>query len=55
MARSASSPIDGVFIAIGHKPATELFEGQLPMKAGNYLITHPGKTADRRTRRLRCG
>ncbi|KPQ12485.1 MAG: thioredoxin-disulfide reductase [Saliniramus fredricksonii] len=38
-------PIDGVFIAIGHKPATELFEGQLPMKAGNYLVTHPGKTA----------
>jgi len=36
---------DGVFIAIGHKPATELFTGQLPMKAGNYLITHPGKTA----------
>ena len=36
---------DGVFIAIGHKPATELFEGQLPMKAGNYLITTPGRTA----------
>ncbi|WP_349368639.1 thioredoxin-disulfide reductase [Salinarimonas sp.] len=33
---------DGVFIAIGHKPATELFEGQLPMKAGNYLVVEPG-------------
>jgi thioredoxin reductase (NADPH) len=29
---------DGVFIAIGHKPATELFEGQLPFKQGGYLI-----------------
>lgn len=36
---------DGVFVAIGHKPATELFEGQLPMKSGGYLVTHPGKTA----------
>jgi thioredoxin reductase (NADPH) len=35
---------DGVFIAIGHKPATELFEGQLPMKAGNYLVVEPGST-----------
>jgi thioredoxin reductase (NADPH) len=29
---------DGVFVAIGHKPATELFEGQLPFKEGGYLI-----------------
>jgi thioredoxin reductase (NADPH) len=31
-------PADGIFIAIGHKPATELFEGQLPFKQGGYLI-----------------
>jgi thioredoxin reductase (NADPH) len=30
---------DGVFIAIGHKPATELFAGQLPLTAGGYIIT----------------
>lgn len=36
---------DGVFIAIGHKPATELFEGQLPFKQGGYLITEPRSTA----------
>jgi len=36
---------DGIFIAIGHKPATELFEGQLPMKQGGYLITEPRSTA----------
>jgi len=35
---------DGIFIAIGHKPATELFEGQLPMKQGGYLITEPRST-----------
>ena len=36
---------DGIFIAIGHKPATELFEGQLPFKQGGYLITAPHSTA----------
>jgi thioredoxin reductase (NADPH) len=38
-------PIDGIFVAIGHSPATELFVGQLPMKQGNYLITAPNSTA----------
>ena len=36
---------DGVFVAIGHKPATELFTGQLDMKPGGYLKTAPGSTA----------
>src|SRR5215210_3523027 len=36
---------DGVFIAIGHKPATELFAGQLDMKPGGYLKTLPDSTA----------
>ena len=36
---------DGIFIAIGHKPATELFEGQLPFRQGGYLITEPRSTA----------
>jgi thioredoxin reductase (NADPH) len=40
-----SRPVDGVFIAIGHAPATELFVGQLPMTKGNYLITKPDSTA----------
>jgi thioredoxin reductase (NADPH) len=38
-------PTDGIFVAIGHVPATELFIGQLPMKQGNYLITAPNSTA----------
>src|SRR6478735_6929598 len=36
---------DGVFVAIGHKPSTELFVGQLDMKMGGYLQTRPGSTA----------
>jgi thioredoxin reductase (NADPH) len=36
---------DGVFIAIGHAPATALFDGQLEMTAGRYLITRPDSTA----------
>jgi thioredoxin reductase (NADPH) len=35
--------VDGVFIAIGHKPNTELFEGKLDMDETGYLITK-GKT-----------
>ena len=38
-------PCDGIFIAIGHKPATELFAGKLEMKNGGYLITEPDSTA----------
>ena len=38
-------PVDGVFVAIGHKPATDLFAGQLDMKAGGYLKTMPDSTA----------
>ena len=37
-------PAHGVFVAIGHKPATELFEGQLDMKPGGYLKVVPGTT-----------
>src|SRR5438874_7495425 len=36
--------VDGVFIAIGHEPATQLFKGQLEMKASGYLVTEPDST-----------
>lgn len=38
-------PVDGVFIAIGHAPSTQLFAGQLEMKAGGYLVTKANSTA----------
>jgi thioredoxin reductase (NADPH) len=33
---------DGLFIAIGHSPNTELFKGQLEMNDVGYLVTHEG-------------
>jgi len=36
--------IDGLFIAIGHDPATSLFKNQLKMDKDGYLITKPDST-----------
>jgi thioredoxin reductase (NADPH) len=36
---------DGVFIAIGHDPVTELFKGQLPLDPDGYIVTKPDSTA----------
>ena len=36
--------IDGLFIAIGHDPATSLFKNQLKMDNEGYLITKPDST-----------
>jgi len=38
-------PADGVFIAIGHAPATKLFRGQLEMTSSGYIVTTPDSTA----------
>ena len=38
-------PITGLFIAIGHKPNTEIFKGQLDMDEAGYLITKCKTTA----------
>ena len=38
-------PADGVFIAIGHQPSTELVLGQLKMKPSGYVWTAPYSTA----------
>ncbi|MDD5507101.1 MAG: thioredoxin-disulfide reductase [Bacteroidales bacterium] len=36
--------IQGLFIAIGHVPNTELFKGQLTLDQNGYIVTEPGST-----------
>jgi thioredoxin reductase (NADPH) len=40
----SSLPIDGIFVAIGHAPAVELFVGKLKQKPNGYLWTAPDST-----------
>ena len=36
--------VDGIFMAIGHKPNTDLFKGKLDMDETGYLLVKPGST-----------
>jgi len=38
----AELKVDGLFVAIGHRPNTDLFKGQLPTDADGYLVTEKG-------------
>ena len=43
--KSQELKVDGVFIAIGHDPATQIFKGQVEMDNQGYIITKPDSTA----------
>jgi thioredoxin reductase (NADPH) len=38
-------PADGIFIAIGHSPSTDLVAGKIKMKPNGYVWTAPYSTA----------
>ena len=42
--KTSELKVDGLFIAIGHDPATSLFKGQLNMDKEGYIITKPDST-----------
>ena len=40
-------PIDGFFLAIGHKPNTDIFKGQLELDAQGFIVTKGNSTKTR--------
>jgi len=52
---TAQLDIDGLFIAIGHKPNTDLFKGQLELRENGYLTSAPDSTATNVDGVFACG
>jgi len=48
-------PFGGIFVAIGHRPNTDLFKGVLDMDDNGYLITQAGSTATNIEGVFACG
>ena len=47
--------VDGLFVAIGHKPNTDLFKGQLELRENGYMTTIAGTTATNVAGVFACG
>ena len=47
--------LDGLFVAIGHKPNTDLFKGQLELRENGYMITTAGTTTTNVDGVFACG
>ena len=47
--------VEGAFVAIGHKPATELFAGQLELDDDGYIVVEPGTTRTNVSGVFACG
>ena len=48
-------PVTGLFVAIGHRPNTDLFQGVLDTDESGYLVTRPGSTATNIAGVFACG
>ena len=48
-------PVTGLFVAIGHRPNTDLFKGILDMDAAGYLLTAPDGSATKIQGVFACG
>ena len=54
-ARPRRFPVTGLFVAIGHRPNTDLFAGVLDTDENGYLVTQPGSTATNIEGVFACG